>query len=136
MTSRRELARQEAERRINEWLSRHTGKWWRVPDIANATNLPVPAVNNALRHMVEIDGSVIRDTRRKRVNGKVFPVYQMKGFYLPDIDAYTEASEIHAAPPSWLCPVPPKLTPEQIKGIRTVLGFTGDLRAKKALEDA
>jgi hypothetical protein len=33
-------------------------------------------------------------------------------------------------------PPPPKFTPEQIKGARTVLGFTGNLGLKEALKRA
>lgn len=130
MTARRELARQAAENRITTWLEKHPSRWWRIVDVANGTNLPVPAVNNTLR-MLNSKGTVLRDERKKRRNGKVFPVYQFRAYTMPGADHFTDPE---SAPPPWLCPIAPNLTPEQIRGIRTVLGFTGNLEAKKALQ--
>lgn len=111
-------------------MERHPGRFWRIPDVANATNLPVPAVNNALRTLKE-RGVVVRDERRKRRNGKRIPLYQFVSYSMPGAEHFTGPE---SAPPSWLCPAPPALTPEQIRGIRTVLGFTGNAEAKKALQ--
>jgi hypothetical protein len=123
LTARRELARQAAEAKITVWLTKHAGRVWRIPDVANAVNLPVPAVNNALRVM-HCKGIVERDERKKRRNGKVYPVYQIKSYCAPD------------SGPSWLCPRLPTLSPDQIKGIRTVLGFTGSIEIKAALKES
>lgn len=130
MTARRELARQAVEAKIAAWMEKRPGRFWRIPDVANATNLPVPAVNNALRTLKE-RGVVVRDERRKRRNGKRIPLYQFVSYSMPGAEHFTGPE---SAPPSWLCPVPPDLTPEQIRGIRTVLGFTGNVEAKKALQ--
>jgi hypothetical protein len=131
MTARRELARQAVEAKITAWMEKHPGKFWRIPDVANATNLPVPAVNNALRTLKEM-GVVVRDERRKRRNGKRIPLYQFIAYSMPGAEHFTGPD---SAPPSWLCPAPPVLSPEQIKGVRTMLGFTGNIEAKKALKN-
>ena len=130
MTSRREQSRLDTEEKVINWLRNHAGRFWRIPDIACSTNLPVPAVNNALRTLKE-RGVVVRDERRKRRNGKRIPLYQFIAYSMPGAEHFTGPE---SAPPSWLCPAPPSLTPEQIRGVRTVLGFTGNMDAKKAIQ--
>jgi hypothetical protein len=129
MTSRREANRLEVEVTITAWMNKHAGRFFRIPDIASAVNLAVPAVNNALRAMHE-SGAIEKETRRKRINSKKYPVYQMKLFTPPTSSLFDHPGDA----PSWMCPIPPSLTEDQIKGIRTVLGFTGDMRAKKFLQ--
>ncbi len=123
MASQREQKRLQVEVKITLWLQKHAGRYWRIPEIADACNLSNQAVNNALRGMSK-RGSVEKEDRVKKHNGKRYPVYTMLQFHAPTCG------------PSWMCPAPPMLTPDQIKGIRTVLGFTGDVRIKKHLESA
>lgn len=123
MTSKRAVAQRAVEAKITEWMRKHAGKWWRIPDIAQGVGEAVPTVNNALRRMTE-KLEVERATRLKPRNSKKYPIFKMT--------IYTNMIDVS---PSWLCPCPPNLTPEQIKGVRTVLGFTGDLRAKEVLKN-
>lgn len=124
MTSRRASERKEAEEKIVEWLKSHRFRWWRIPDVANAVNLPVPMATVVLADLAQHDTGVIRDTRKRKRNSKEYPVYQMRSFHAPE------------NAPAWLCPLPPQLSPEQIKGIRTVLGFTGNMDIKKRLKES
>lgn len=103
-------------------MKKHHGKWWRIPEIANAVDLSVPAVNNAL-YIMQASECIERTTRRKRINGKEYPLYMMHNYEAPTLG------------PSWISPMPPSFTEDQIKGMRTVLGFTGNLKIKKVLKD-
>lgn len=120
MTARREIDRLKVEAKISAWMTKHHGTFWRVPDIANAVNESVPAVNTCLRGMHE-RGAIDMERRRKRRNGKKIPYYKMVNY---------STLEAH---PHWLAPTAPVFTPEQLKGARTVLGFTGDLETKKLI---
>lgn len=121
MTSRRVAARNSAEKRIIAWFEKHPGQWWRITDVAAGAGLKIPVVTSILI-MLKERGVLIREDLKWKRNGKPYPVYRIPTYAAPE------------AGPSWLCPIPPTLTPDQIKGIRTVLGFTGDIRAKRALD--
>lgn len=121
-TVRQKKARQ-ASVIVTEYLQEHPGEFHRITEVAEATGLPIPTVNNALRRMY-LHGQVVCEMRRKKVNGKRYPVY-----------LYYHRT-LAAGLPAWLMPPPPKFTPEQIKGARTVLGFTGNLGLKEALKQA
>lgn len=103
MTARRECARLAVELAVSTWMYKHPGRFWRIVDVANGTNLPLSAVNNALRSM-HTRGSLDREERRKAINGKIYPVYQMTRFRAP------------AEAPAWLCPQLPEFADWQIKG--------------------
>lgn len=121
-TVRQQKARQ-ATAVVTEYLQGHPGEFHRITEVAEATGLPIPTVNNALRRMY-MHGQVVCEMRRKKVNGKRYPVY-----------LYYHRT-LAAGMPDWLMPKPPKFTQEQIKGARVVLGFTGNLGLKEALKRA
>lgn len=121
MASRRELEQQAARDSVMAWLRKHPGKFYRIPDIAQGANISNSAANMALHTLTE-RGELHVEERRKRNNGKRYPVYRFSAFGVPD-------------GPSWLCPQAPTFTPDQIKGLRTVLGFTGNMEIKQALSD-
>lgn len=120
MTARRERDRLKVELTVSTWLHKHPGRYWRITEIADACQLPNAAVNNALRGMY-LRGAVDREERKKRINGKKYPVYQIAIYRAP------------AEAPDWLCPRLPDFSQEQIKGLHTVLGFTGNQHVKKVV---
>ena len=123
MATVRQIKARQVSAVVTEYLQEHSGEFHRITDVAEATGLPIPAVNNALRRMY-LHGQVVCEMRRKKVNGKRYPVYLY----------YHRA--LASGMPSWLMPEAPKFTPEQIKGARLVLGFTGNLGLKEALKRA
>ena len=114
------------EQAITAWFERqrdnHSGEWMRIPHIAYGINQSVQAVNVALIEMHK-KGLIDKDARKKRRNAKVYPVYKMTFFTMPD-------------GPHWFTPQAPKITKEQIRGITTVLGFTGDMTGKAMIQAA
>lgn len=131
MTASRERDRLDAEQRILAWLEKNPGRWWRIPDIAEGARLSIPATTCTMARFESMK-VVMREIRRKKRNGKRVPYYVFRLYGLAVPDVFTGPN---SAPPAWLCPMPPTLTKEQIKGVRTVLGFTGDVEIVKRLRD-
>ena len=120
MTTIRQRKAQAATNTVTAYMKAHSGAFLRITDVCAGTGLPVPAVNNALRQLYNM-GVVVSEMRRKRGNGKRYPVYLYYNRQVP------------AGLPAWMSPPVPRFSDEQIKGARTVLGFTGNLGIKAAL---
>lgn len=121
MTTKRQIEAQKTIREVTAYIKSHPGVFHRITDICNSTGLAVPKVNNALRRMYD-QGLVVSEMRRKKSNGKRYPVYLY----------YSHATTSDY--PSWLYPQVPKFAKSQLRELRTVLGFTGNLGLKAALE--
>lgn len=123
MSTMRQRKAQQAIREVTGYMQQHSGEFKRIPDVCDGTGLPVPAVNNALRSLYNA-GVVVSEMRRKALNGKPYPVYLYYNRQMP------------TGLPHWLSPPVPDFTQEQLREVRTILGFTGNMEIKKAIEES
>ena len=122
MVTRRQREAKEVVILVTEWMVNHPCEWHRINSVAENLGLAIPKVNNALRYLSDM-GVIWRDPdNRKPKNGKKYPTYWYSKVAIPECR------------PSWMLPAAPVFTDAQIKGVRTVLGFTGSREIKDSLK--
>ena len=109
-------------RAVTQFMKDHPGVFHRISDVCQKTGLDVPKVNSALRRLYAT-GVVVSEMRSKKSNGKRYPVYLYYNFQMP------------TGMPHWLSLPVPVFGKDQVKHMRTVLGFTGSLGLKDALNN-
>ena len=120
MTTRRQRESMQVLQAVTQFMKDNPSIFHRITDVCQKTGLAVPKVNNALRRLYNM-GAVVSEMRRKKINGKPYPVYLYYDFQIP------------TGMPHWLSPPVPVFGKDQVKHMRTVLGFTGNLGLKDAI---